>query len=132
MQEEPINIPKPDNVELLVANEVAIENASIALSEIVSVVNTTDGRLEVFGVGTDNAVWHNRQTAPHSGSSWSGWISLNGNVTSKPVVYINTDGRLEVFARGTDNALWNIWQATPSWSAWVSLNGNLIDASAIK
>ncbi|WP_339416783.1 hypothetical protein [Photorhabdus hindustanensis] len=56
-------------------------------------------------MGTDNAVWHNRQTAPHSGSSWSGWISLNGNVTSKPVVYINTDGRLEVFARGTDNAL---------------------------
>jgi acylphosphatase len=88
-------------------------------------VCNSDGRLEVFGVGSDRAVWHNWQKAPHSGP-WSGWASLGGVVTSDPAVFINSDGRLELFARGADNALWHNWQTAPHagpWSGWNSLGG---------
>ncbi|SCZ61353.1 hypothetical protein SAMN02982990_01700, partial [Photorhabdus luminescens] len=106
MQEESINIPKPDNAELSVINEL-IENSSIAMSSIVSVTNkpavsrNLDGRLEVFVRGADNALWHIWQTAPNS--DWSNWQSLGNTITSNPAVYANADGRLEVFARGADN-----------------------------
>jgi len=93
----------------------------------------SDGRLEVFGVGSDRAVWHIWQTAPHAGP-WSGWGSLGGVVTSDPSVFINSDGRLELFARGTDNALWHNWQTAPHagpWSGWNSLGGVITSDPAV-
>ena len=95
-------------------------------SDPAAAVNT-DGRLEVFARGTDDALWHIWQTVPHAGP-WSAWGSLAGGITSDAVV-VNSDGRIEVFARGTDNALWHIWQTAPGagpWSAWGSLAGTLI------
>jgi acylphosphatase len=95
----------------------------LADTEICSVDQNADGRLEVFAVGTDNALWHIWQTAPNGG--WSGWASLGGVITSEPMAGRNADGRLEVFARGTDNALWHNWQVAPNdgWSGWASLGG---------
>jgi hypothetical protein len=95
------------------------------LEKISSVVINSDGRLEVFAVGGDRAVWHNWQESPHAGP-WSGWGSLGGIVTSDPVTVDNSDGRLELFARGTDNALWHNWQQAAHsgpWSGWNSLGG---------
>ena len=82
-----------------------------------------DGRLEVFGRGTDNALWNIWQTAANNG--WSGWGSLGGAITSDPCIVSNSDGRLEVFVKGTNNALWHIWQTAPNngWSVWTSLGG---------
>src|SRR5208283_1531055 len=74
-----------------------------------AVAVNSDGRLEAFGVGTDRALWHLWQEAPHAGP-WSGWASLGGGIASDAAVADNTDGRLEVFVRGTDNALWHMWQ----------------------
>jgi hypothetical protein len=84
-----------------------------------------DGRLELFGRGADDALWHIWQKS--AGGGWSGWASLGGNLTSEPVVVSNADGRLEAFARGTDDALWHTWQDTAGggWSGWASLGGNL-------
>ena len=39
----------------------------------------SDGRLELFGIGMDNALWHIWQTAPHAGP-WSSWTSRGGIV----------------------------------------------------
>jgi hypothetical protein len=85
--------------------------------------------LEVFAVGTDNAMYHIWQNAPFSngttsGDSWSDWESLGGNHTSDPTVVRNIDGRLEVFALGTNYNVYHIWQpasASGPWSAWESL-----------
>jgi C1A family cysteine protease len=57
----------------------------------------------------------------------TGFQSLGGVLTTKPVVAKNKDGRLEVFTRGTDGALWHIWQTAPNsgWSGWSSLGGAL-------
>jgi acylphosphatase len=94
----------------------------VITTEPVAGVNK-DGRIEVFALGADNALWHIWQTAPNSG--WSGWASLGGGITSTPAIVRTADGRLEAFARGTDGALWHIWQTAPNngWSGWASLGG---------
>ena len=76
------------------------------------VANMNDGRLEVFAIGADGAMWHNYQTTP-SGPAWKGWISLGGSFQHDPSPAINLDGRIEVFAWGTDNAVWHRSQQTP-------------------
>jgi hypothetical protein len=105
----------------------------VALSGAVAGACNVDGRLEMFGVGTDHALWHIWQTAAHSGP-WSAWSSLAGGITSEPAVAVNTDGRLEVFVRGNDNALWHIWQTAAHsgpWSAWASLGGGITSDPAV-
>ena len=100
-------------------------SAAIALEGVAAVGSNADGRMEIFGNGTDDAIWHNWQTAPNNG--WSGWNSLGGRITSDAAVGINKDGRLEIFVRGTDDALYHNWQnsAGGSWSGWNSLGGSI-------
>lgn len=76
-----------------------------------SVTRNLDGRLELFARGTDQALYHNWQTAPNG--AWSGWATLSGSVKSNLSAAQNQDGRLEVFAIGTDNAVWHTWQSSP-------------------
>jgi hypothetical protein len=92
------------------------------------VVSNADGRLEVFIIGTDRALWHMAQTVRNTcdPAAWTGWSSLGGVFTSDPAAAVNSDGRLEVFARGSDNALWHRSQASPgsgTWGGWSSLGG---------
>jgi hypothetical protein len=109
------------------------EKFAVALTRVAAAALNSDGRLEVFGVGTNNALWHIWQTAPHAGP-WSAWASLSGVLTGEPSSIDNSDGRLEVFARGTDNALWHIWQTAPHtgpWSSWASLGGIITSDPAV-
>ena len=92
-----------------------------------------DGRLEVFTVGTDGALWHIWQVAPNG--TWSEWASLGNpptaNVQSAPSVRKNKDGRLEAFGICSDGALWHIWQISPGgvWGSWDSLEHHLTPSS---
>lgn len=83
-----------------------------------AVATNADGRLEVFALGTDHALWHIFQT--YANGTWSDWSFLGGAIMSNPAVAVKQDGRLEVFVYGTDMALWHIWQMSPggSWSEW--------------
>jgi hypothetical protein len=106
---------------------------AVALATAVTGGRNVDGRLEMFGVGTDNALWHLSQQNPHA-PPWSAWSPLGGALTSEAAVAVNTDGRIEVFARGADNALWHIWQQNPHagpWSAWSSLGGVITSAPSV-
>ena len=95
-----------------------------------------DGRLEVFVIGSDQALWHLWQTTP--GGTWGSWFSSGGpqhsnTSMSRSTVRKNDDGRLEVFLMyeiadepfGTNASamLWHIWQTAPNgtWSSWASL-----------
>jgi acylphosphatase len=84
-----------------------------------------DGRVEVFGIGTDNTLRHIWQTESNNG--WSGWSSLGGTGLTQLSLANNQDSRLEVFARGANNELWHIWQTEPNngWSSWSSLGGEV-------
>ncbi len=70
-----------------------------------------DGRLEVFGVGTDGQPYHNWQTSP--GGAWSGWSGMGEKITTAMGVGVNNDGRLEVFGVGTDGQPYHNWQTSP-------------------
>ncbi len=96
-------------------------------AESIAVGHNEDGRLEVFAIGSDGALWHTYQTQPNQ-TSWSGWASLDnpagGIMLSRLAVGKNEDGRLEVFAISSDGALWRTRQTQPnqaSWSGWTSL-----------
>ncbi len=98
------------------------------------VIANLDGRIEVFAVGTDGAVWHNFQNVPNAGpTDWSGWNSVGGTVIGAPCVARNANGTLEVFACGTDNALWHISQTSaPDWgSNWNSLGGQILTGGLV-
>ncbi len=90
------------------------------------VVSNVDGRLEVFDVGSDGALWHTWQLVPNG--AWSEWAFLGSTPLvpggpTEPVVGTNKDGRLEIFVTDASAVLWHSLQLTPkgSWSEWASL-----------
>lgn len=91
----------------------------------VTTANYTDGRLVVFVVGMDYAVWCRAQTYL-MGNSWEGWQRLGGTVTSNVAAAWGSDGVMTIFARGLDKAIWymrapNEDGFTASDSGWESL-----------
>jgi len=95
--------------------------------ESIAVGHNEDGRLEIFAIGSDSALWHTHQTKPNQ-STWSGWSNLGtptaGTALSRLAVGQNEDGRLEVFAIDSDGSLWHTYQPKPGqgpWSGWASL-----------
>lgn len=92
-----------------------------------SVARNSNGGLEVFARGTDNALWHKWQTP----NGWSDWQSLGGNLRGGPTVAIHAGGGLEVFSVASDGALWHIWQEAHGWSQWESLGGGLIGSPTV-
>jgi hypothetical protein len=71
-----------------------------------SVGKNADGRLEVFTLGSDGALWHIWQTSPGQGP-WSNWYSSGqpsssiANAHFPPFIAQNADGRLEAFTVGS-------------------------------
>jgi hypothetical protein len=100
-----------------------------------AVIANSDGRLQVFVVGTNNAVYYKAQSSPGSSTWSSSWASLGGGVKTDtgPAAARNTDGRLQAFIVGTNSALYYKTQSSPNsntWSStWTSLSGTLRDNS---
>ncbi len=86
------------------------------------IARNPSGILETFVRGTpDKALWHCWQTSPGA-SSYSGWSSLGGTITTDPFVVTNPANVLEVFARGTDGTVYHCWQGPAGgWSGLTSL-----------
>jgi hypothetical protein len=83
------------------------------------------GRLDVFGRGQDNALYH----AGYA-NGWSGWESLGGELTSDPAAVSWGEGRIDVFARGNDNGLYT-QSYENGWSGWGSLGGVFTSGPAV-
>ncbi|MGD0109095.1 MAG: hypothetical protein ABSC06_34435 [Rhodopila sp.] len=76
------------------------------------VVSWGSGRLDIFGLGIDNAMYHNWWDASGvTGPGWGGWESLGGvfNSSSSPATVSWGSGRLDIFGFGTDNAMYHNW-----------------------
>ena len=89
----------------------------------------TDGRLEVFYVGTDDQMYRNQQLGPGS-TVWSGDIPLGG--TAKKIALAQHDnGRLELYFVGLNTLIYQLWEIMPwefqpngpAWSGGVSMGG---------
>ena len=72
------------------------------------VIANSDGRLQVFVVGTNNQLYYRSQTAAGSSSWTSSWTSLGGAIRAdtSPAVARNNDGRLQVFVEDVRNQLY--------------------------
>lgn len=92
-----------------------------SMTQITTAVNA-DGRLQVFAIGGDNAVWTRTQTAANG--AFGAWTSLGGYV-KQLVVDRNANGGLVLVAIGGDNAAWVRIQtaANGAFGAWSSLGG---------
>jgi hypothetical protein len=81
----------------------------------IAAARNTDGRLEVFSIGTDTLIYRNKQLAANGG--WSGEIH-QGGAAKKMVLAENQDGRLELFYVGTNDRVYHRWQTAPG-GPWV-------------
>lgn len=99
----------------------------------VAVVKNNWQKLEIFGLGRDNAIWHRWQNEPNArdASHWSSWSSLGqaaAGMQGDPTACLNWDNRIEVFAVASDNQVYHIWQRWfdafgAPWSGWEALPG---------
>jgi len=85
-------------------------------------------RLDSFGLGTDNAVYHKAWT----GTGWQAdWESLGGTFNSAPTAIAWGANRLDVFGLGTDNAMYHKAWTGAAWQAdWENLGGTFASAPA--
>ena len=91
----------------------------------------------VFARATDNSVRYNRYQCWAMGEcGFSGWQSLDGAVTSRPVAAtrgVGSGGHVDVFARGVDGSIY--YRHRPPWQgtfeSWVSLGGYIVGAPAV-
>ncbi|GAA4591079.1 hypothetical protein BJY16_000152 [Actinoplanes octamycinicus] len=96
-------------------SELYSENDQLGSLDVAA---NADGRLEVFGIGADERIWHTWQTRP--GGGWTGgWAELYGDpdrlVTLRAAR--NADGRLEVFGINSEGRIWHTAQNAPN-GAW--------------
>jgi hypothetical protein len=82
----------------------------------VASVSLSADHLQIFGRGTDNRLYTNRQT----NGSWSGWQGL-GDVVTEPPTAVARNGGIDVYYRGGDaRPYYRRWNGT-SWQPAVKL-----------
>ena len=93
----------------------------------ISAVSWGTNRLDIFGLGQDNAMYHKAW----DGNSWlpseNDWERLGGVFTSPPAVASWGTNRLDIFGLGQDNAMYHkAWDGNswlPSENDWERLGG---------
>ena len=83
------------------------------------------GVLFVFGQGTDNQLWSNSCDLSLNGCG--SWVSLGGQITSKPGAVSPGSASYSVYARGTDGAVWaRDYTNYSGLGPWHSLGGQVL------
>src|SRR5262249_4208169 len=94
-------------------------------AQSITVANEQDGRVDLFILGTNNAVYYAKQL---SDVVWTSWTNLGGNILSFVVgqhriiaPHSTMTTNLEVFAINTQHQYSHKWQTqanTTNWSDW--------------
>jgi hypothetical protein len=91
------------------------------------VVSWDPNRLDIFGLGTDNQMYHKYWNGSAWGPSVTGWEALGGIFGSAPAVVSWGANRLDIFGLGTNNSMfhkaWNGSAWLPSPTGWEALGG---------
>lgn len=91
-------------------------------------------RLEVFGLGSDYALYHKSYNvqADATGNHWSPeWEDLGGDLTSTPAAVSTATNRVDIFALGPDQGMLYRTRTGTAWSAWKELGGCFTSAPVI-
>jgi hypothetical protein len=94
-----------------------------------AVASLGKGQLDVFGVGTDDALYH-RAFRPDA-QGWRDWEPLGGQLTSGPAATANSGNRIDIVARGLNDETWHMAWDGSKWTDWESLGGSAISDPAI-
>jgi hypothetical protein len=94
------------------------------LPRVLAAASWDANRLDLFGLGTDRAVYHKAWT----GSAWqAAWENLGGKFNSPPAVVAWGSNRLDIFGLGTDDAIYHkAWIGSGWQTTWESLGGRFI------
>jgi hypothetical protein len=126
-----LGAPSTSNSYIPASGQHAFVNTAVAgnweslggvLTSPLGAVSWGPNRIDVFGAGTDSALWHRWW----DGSKWGGWESLGGVLESPPAVDSWGPNRIDVFVVGTDSALWHKWWDGSKWGGWESLGGIIV------
>ena len=96
-------------------------------SSISAVVRQGTNTIELFGLGSDKALWHRAG----NGSHWPvDWVSHGGGFKSAPALVSPCPGEVDVFGIGNDKRVWySYWTEMDGWKPslgqWTSLAGSL-------
>jgi len=125
----------PENLDEPVKWSVWEALGGIFSSGPAGIVNS-NGNLDIFGRGTDKAIWHKQQilTNDEGTEDWTLWESLGGIVSTTPSVAKEDEGLVHVFTRGVDRAIWAKYQvrgpnSTVTWTPWYSLGARTLKYS---
>jgi hypothetical protein len=93
----------------------------------IAAVSWGPGRLDLFYVGNDNAVYHKYFDSGAWGPSMTDWESLGGEANSSITAVSWGPGRLDLFYVGIDNAVYHKYFDSGAWvpsvTDWESLGG---------
>ena len=84
-------------------------------------------RIDVFGTGTNNAMFHKWW----DGVGWRGWESLGGVIDNAPAAVSWGPNRIDCFARGTNNRLYHKWWDGSAWRGWENLGGLITSSPTV-
>ncbi len=92
-----------------------------------AVASWGSGRLDIFGIGFDNQMYHKWFDGGEWGPSHTDWDPLGGVFDSAPAVVSWGSGRLDIFGIGFDNQMYHKWfdggEWGPSHTDWDPLGG---------
>jgi V8-like Glu-specific endopeptidase len=92
----------------------------------IAAVSRATGQIDLFILGSDQAIWTKASSGGWPGSTWpagADWYSLGGLLLDAPAAVSWGASRIDVFGRGGDNKLyWQFWNGS-AWSGWIGLGG---------
>src|ERR1044071_1594510 len=92
----------------------------------IAVASWGENRLDIFGLGTDNQMFHKAWNGAWR-PSLTGWEPLGGIFSSPPAVCSWGSDRLDIFGLGRENQMYHkAWDGSswkPSQSGWDHLGG---------
>lgn len=100
------------------------------VDQAVAATTNQAGRMEIFGVGVNGAVYQKWQG--RAAESWSGWHDLGGRLSPRLSAVRTPDGRLQLFAIQPGGTVEHKWQrsAGGTWSGWHGLGGHARSVAA--
>lgn len=87
--------------------------------------------INLFGRGTDNALWHLRYDG--GSGKWSGWQSLGGILVDSDIAVTQRGDQIDVFVIGGGRAVYHIWSTDVgvTWSQFEPQAGELQPGSLV-
>jgi hypothetical protein len=92
--------------------------------------SNADGRVQVFALGGDGAVYSQWQMTT---GGWSGWAFYGGSSIRQIAAGRDAGGRLELFAVGGDQNVYTMTQVAPNggWGGWSWLGGGIVKSVSV-